>query len=389
MAKLDQLPRAPLSGWVAGKPDVRDFRLTRSTPLGQQVLDSLDRRAYALRTPATSHRLDLSSFGPVRNQGSLNACCAFAGVSLMEYRARRDRGLTDTECSPGFLYKVTRDLMNKAGQPDTDGNVPTDSRTTMKAMTLVGVAPENVFATGEANLDREPDQLTYAVAANYKATAYWRVDINRSGDDLLAEIKKLLRGDLPVMFTVHFLVPSSLQAFAKETAARKAPFPVPNDGQIKALITRRNVEMSLLPQSNAHLASAAIGAAPVDSQARAQQTLSDVQRLLGLTPPARDSGRPAMAAAAAPPPVQNFVGHALVACGFDDDKRCLLVRNSWSDEWAPIDGLPGYGLLPYDYVTEGLTEDWWFISDVTFVDTAIFAAEATAAAQAAAAVAAK
>ena len=60
-------------------------------------------------------------------------------------------------------------------------------------------------------------------------------------------------------------------------------------------------------------------------------------------------------------------GHAVVAVGYDDFKEipqadsksippgALLIRNSWGREW----GCQGYGWLPYKYVLEGLTRDWW------------------------------
>ncbi|HEY7372935.1 MAG TPA: hypothetical protein VIF57_12290 [Polyangia bacterium] len=383
MAKLDQLPRAASSGWIAGDLDARDFSLASRTPLGLRVLESVDRKVLKL-PPKKEHTLHLEHFGDVRNQGSLNACCAFAGVSLMEYRVRRERELRDADCSPGFLYKVTRDLLKKSGQPNTDGNVPTDSRTTMKAMTLVGVAPEKMFETSEANLDREPDALTYAVAANYKAKAYWRLDVGDvRGEALLQEIKRLLMGDLPLMFTVHFLVETTLQEFAKQTA-RQPRIPVPPAAQIEALKTLRAVAGRLIPQDAVPMASAAAGVAPVDPQTRAQQTLREVLDALRPAEARRNGngkrnrtnggGTPRAGSPKPAGPVESFVGHTLVACGFDDRSRGILVRNSWSDEWAPIAKLPGYGWLPYEYVTKGLTEDWWFISDVSFIDPAIFAA---------------
>lgn len=60
-------------------------------------------------------------------------------------------------------------------------------------------------------------------------------------------------------------------------------------------------------------------------------------------------------------------GHAVVAVGYDDyqvvpraDRAgytlgAFLIRNCWGKEW----GKGGYGWLPYDYVQQGLTYDWW------------------------------
>ncbi len=38
-------------------------------------------------------------------------------------------------------------------------------------------------------------------------------------------------------------------------------------------------------------------------------------------------------------------GHAIVAVGYDNQKRHFIIRNSWGTEW----GDKGYGYLPYDY----------------------------------------
>lgn len=50
-------------------------------------------------------------------------------------------------------------------------------------------------------------------------------------------------------------------------------------------------------------------------------------------------------------------GHAVLCVGFSDEKQALLVRNSWGTGW----GLEGYFWLPYGYVTEGLSDDFWTI----------------------------
>ena len=51
-------------------------------------------------------------------------------------------------------------------------------------------------------------------------------------------------------------------------------------------------------------------------------------------------------------------GHAVIAVGYDDASKKLLVRNSWGTEW----GMGGYFTLPYDYATDGnLAADFWTI----------------------------
>ncbi len=73
-------------------------------------------------------------------------------------------------------------------------------------------------------------------------------------------------------------------------------------------------------------------------------------------------------------------GHAVMAVGYDDTKvitntacgkktkGALLIRNSWGIAW----GEEGYGWLPYEYVLNGLAEDFWSILSMDWVDTQQF-----------------
>jgi C1A family cysteine protease len=51
-------------------------------------------------------------------------------------------------------------------------------------------------------------------------------------------------------------------------------------------------------------------------------------------------------------------GHAIMAVGYDDKAKRLIIRNSWGDGW----GLKGYFTMPYEYVMDGnLSDDFWTI----------------------------
>jgi C1A family cysteine protease len=52
---------------------------------------------------------------------------------------------------------------------------------------------------------------------------------------------------------------------------------------------------------------------------------------------------------------QLLGGHAVVAVGYDDAKKVLIVRNSWSAKW----GDKGYFYLPYGYMSQDLVLDCW------------------------------
>jgi C1A family cysteine protease len=47
-------------------------------------------------------------------------------------------------------------------------------------------------------------------------------------------------------------------------------------------------------------------------------------------------------------------GHAISPVGYDDGKRLVKFKNSWSDQW----GRKGYGSLPYTYIERYMMDAW-------------------------------
>jgi C1A family cysteine protease len=67
---------------------------------------------------------------------------------------------------------------------------------------------------------------------------------------------------------------------------------------------------------------------------------------------------------------RRYGGHAIVAVGFDDNRiidgqnGAFLIRNSWGTRW----GNKGYGWLPYAYILNGLSADFWSLFRMEYLD---------------------
>jgi C1A family cysteine protease len=158
-------------------------------------------------------------FSPVEDQEDLGSCTANAGVGLVEYFERRAFG-KHIDASRLFLYKATRNLMHEKG--DTGAFL----RTTMGALVLFGVPPEEYWPYEVSNFDKEPTAFCYAFAQNYQPMSYYRLDSpGTTPDGLLQRIKKNLAAGLPSMF--GFTVYSSIVQAGNNGG--KIPYPTKGD----------------------------------------------------------------------------------------------------------------------------------------------------------------
>lgn len=281
-------------GWLPDIPDRRDYH--EGTGEIQAMLKKVGvANADAVKLPT---KVDLTQWcSPIEDQESLGSCTANAGVALAEFFQRKAFG-KHVDASRLFLYKATRNLM------DVSGDTGAYLRSTMKAMVLFGVPPEETWPYEIGDFDIEPSAYCYAYASNYQAIDYYRLDPpGSSPDDVQQRIWANLHAGMPAMF--GFSVYSSIDQASK---SGKIPFP------------------------------------------------SDQDSLEG--------------------------GHAVVAVGYDDKMKirhkqagftsvgAYLIRNSWGTNW----GKNGYGWLPYEYVTEGLADDWWSLISSEWIDTGAFGA---------------
>lgn len=211
-------------GWLPDYPDFRDYTAEQDTvssklrTLGQKDSIKAMLKRVGVAEPkkiSWAPSVDLRPWcSPIENQGPLGSCTANAGVGMVEYFEKKAFGKY-IDASRLFLYKTTRNMLHWTG--DTGAFL----RTTMGAITLFGVPPEEYWLYNIPSFDIEPSAFCYAFAQNYQAITYYRLDpAGTTPVDLLAKIKTKLVCALPSMF--GFTVYNSISQAA---TTGKIPYP--------------------------------------------------------------------------------------------------------------------------------------------------------------------
>jgi len=215
-------------GWLPDYPDFRDYTIgtkevaSKLKRLGEKESVKVMLTKVGVAEPekmSMPTSMDLREWCPwIENQESIGSCTANAGVALMEYCERRAFG-KHIDASRLFLYKATRNLLHWTGDRGAF------LRTTMAAMVLFGVPPEEYWPYVIEDFEKEPSAFCYAFAQNYQSIQYFRLDPPTTPkEELLNRIKSLLVVGLPSMF--GFTVFNSISQ-AKEDG--KIPYPCPDE----------------------------------------------------------------------------------------------------------------------------------------------------------------
>jgi C1A family cysteine protease len=189
-------------GWLPDVPKHKDYDayhgevlplIAQSSPELAAQLEQLKTGA-AIELPALVDLRPKKWFSPIEKQGAINCCTAHTTVALVEFFQRRATG-KHIDASTLFLYKVARSLVNKTG------DVGSQLRTAMEALTLFGAPPERYWPYLPDKFDVEPPPFVYALGQNYKAAKYFRLDPGAArAEDVLRSVKLLVAYGFPSMF---------------------------------------------------------------------------------------------------------------------------------------------------------------------------------------------
>lgn len=207
------------TGWLRSYPDLRDY-----TEL--DIKSQVEKMGIPLGSdPAPlPEKVDLGKWiTTVKDQGKLGSCTAHAATSMVEYYQEKAFGKSILG-SRRFVYKVTRWLIG-VDHGDTGAYL----RSTMGALVLFGVPPEQYFKYSIKGFDKAPGPFIYGLADNWEALTYFSHDpvkLDKKGSAVLYSVKKYLAAGMPSMFGFYVF------ENYKDGGGGKIPYPNKKDACI-------------------------------------------------------------------------------------------------------------------------------------------------------------
>lgn len=193
------------TGWVPERRRAGDLHHAHGDiQPSLEVLGVTDASRPGARLPA---RTDLRRWAtPVRFQGGYNTCSAHVVAALLGYFEKRAHGRYIPP-SRLFLYKVAKNFLREQGDEGTY------IRQVMGVLRSIGAPPEKYWPYLKAGtlhaprrddprIDAEPTAFCYAIAADYRAVRYYRLDDPDRDEPaaLLQRAKAHLAAGLPFAF---------------------------------------------------------------------------------------------------------------------------------------------------------------------------------------------
>jgi len=207
------------TGWVPEKRRSKDLHHAHDDI--RPHLDRLGVTAAVAPDGRLPARADLRRWAtPVRFQGGYNTCSAHVVAALLGYFEKRAHGRY-VPPSRLFLYKVAKNFLRQQGDEGTY------IRQVMGVLRSLGAPPEKYWPYLKAGtmsrprkddprIDAEPTAFCYAIAADYRAVRYYRLDDpdRQEPDTLLRRAKAHLAAGLP--FALGFPLFPSLALSVKD-----------------------------------------------------------------------------------------------------------------------------------------------------------------------------
>ena len=188
-------PNGRRYGALKSRPDPRDYGMA-SLSLPKAIPSVIDLTEWC---------------GPVRDQGDLGACTAFAGTAMTEFLWRRYKD-QELVFSPLYLYYQERALDGNRNEGDTGST----GRTCVKALNQFGVCLEAADPYDSTAFANPPTSGESQQALLYRSGAYHAISNVQDMKVCLASGYAFIAG-----FKVY-------ESFESDAVARSGSMPVPN-----------------------------------------------------------------------------------------------------------------------------------------------------------------